>query len=92
MVRRSCNDRALGTCGGLHVVEGIVGLPDGACRPPVVCLSVRQVAGQIQRAHLGIVVLLIAGDARHWLTPVCNLATVCKGRAPDVKLEKLRVG
>jgi hypothetical protein len=54
----------------------------------VVCLSV----GQVQRAHLGIVVLLIAGDARHWLTPVCNLATVCKGRAPDVKLEKLRVG
>ena len=87
MVRRSCNDRALGTRGGLHVVEGIVGLPDGACRPPVVCLSVRQVAGQIQRAHLGIVVLLIADDARPWLTPVCNSATVCKGPASDVKLD-----
>ncbi len=80
MVRRSCNDRALGTRGGLHVVEGIVGLPDGACRPPVVCLSVRQVAGQIQRAHLGIVVLLIADDARHWLTPVCNSATVARAQ------------
>ena len=87
MVRRSCNDRALGTRGGLHVVEGIVGLPDGAGRPPVVCLSVRQVARQIQRAHLAIVVLLIADDARHWLTPVCNSATVCKRPAPDVKLD-----
>jgi hypothetical protein len=53
----------------------------------VVCLSVRQVAGQIQRAHLGIVVLLIDDDARHWLTPVCNSATVCKGPASDVKLD-----
>jgi hypothetical protein len=30
----------------------------------VVCLSVGQFAGQIQRAHLGVVVLLIAADAR----------------------------
>ena len=58
MVRRSCDDRVLGTRGELHVVEGVVGLPDGAWRPAVVCLSVRQVGGQIQRAHPGIVVLL----------------------------------
>ena len=87
MVRRSCNDRALGTRGGLHVVEGTVGLPDGAWRPPVVCLSVRQVAGQIQRADLGIVVLLIADDARHWRTPVLQFGDSCKGPAPDVKLD-----